>query len=163
MTAIAHASIPADDPKTAAAVLAEMLGGEAMRFPPGGPDAWMAWSADGQVELEIARRGALIHYGPEQGEWRPEPAAGRLSEVHLAICVEKSAAEIIAIAERAGWPARHCERGGGVFQLTEVWVDGVFMLELLDPAQTERYREAVTPQTWKRFLSMMEAGTPLTA
>jgi hypothetical protein len=156
MAAIAHASIPADDPKAAAAVLAEMLGGEAMPFPPGGPDAWMAWSADGAVELEIARRGAVLHYGDEQGEWRPGSGASRLSEVHLAICVEKSAAEIMAIAARAGWPARHCDRGGGIFQLTEVWVDGVFMLELLDPAQTRRYREAVTPQTWKRYLASLQ-------
>ena len=37
MTAIAHASIPADDPRRAAEVLAEIMGGEAMPFPP------MAW------------------------------------------------------------------------------------------------------------------------
>ena len=101
MTAIAHASIPADNPRQAAAVLAEMLGGEALPFPPAGPDAWMAWSADGQVELEIAPRGALLHFGPEEGEWRPAENVNRLSEVHLAICVEKSAAEIIVIGEEA--------------------------------------------------------------
>lgn len=158
MTAIAHASIPADDPKQAAAVLAEMLGGEALPFPPAGPDSWMAWSADGQVELEIARRGALIHFGTEEAEWRQGPHAGRLSEVHLAICVEKSAQEIIAIAERAGWPARACDRGGGVFQLTEVWVEGAFMIEMFDPAQTERYRAVITPENWKRQLSAMAAA-----
>jgi hypothetical protein len=157
MAAIAHASIPADDPARAAAVLAEMMGGEAMRFPPAGPDAWMAWSGDGEVELEIAPRGALIHYGEEQGDWRPTPGANRASEVHLAICVEKSAQEIMAIAERAGWPARACDRGGGVFQLTEVWVDGAFMIEMLDPGQTERYRAMVTPQNWKRLLATLEA------
>ncbi len=155
MTAIAHASIPADNPRQAAAVLAEMLGGEALPFPPAGPEAWMAWSADGQVELEIAPRGALLHFGPEEGEWRPAENVNRLSEVHLAICVEKSAAEIIALAERAGWPARACDRGEGVFQLTEVWVDGVFMIEMFDPAQTERYRAVITPQSWKQQLAEM--------
>ena len=39
MTVIAHASIPADNPRQAAAVLAEMLGGEALPFPPAGPEA----------------------------------------------------------------------------------------------------------------------------
>jgi hypothetical protein len=32
------------------------------------------------------------------------------------------------------------------------------MIEMPDPAQTERYRTVVTPANWKRFLSMMEAG-----
>lgn len=30
------------------------------------------------------------------------------------------------------------------------------MLEFLDPAQTARYREAVTPANWKRFLQSMQ-------
>ena len=34
MTAIAHASIPADDPRRVAEVLAEILDGEALPFPP---------------------------------------------------------------------------------------------------------------------------------
>jgi hypothetical protein len=39
MTSIAHASIPADNPKHVAEVLAEILSGEAMPFPPAGDDA----------------------------------------------------------------------------------------------------------------------------
>jgi hypothetical protein len=42
-----------------------------------------------------------------------------------------------------------------VFSLTEVWVEGAFMVEVLDPAQTARYRERVTPQGWKQFLRQM--------
>lgn len=153
---IAHASIPARDPKAAAHVLAEIMGGEALRFPPGGPDAWMAWSADGRIELEVVRRGHVLTYGPEQGNWLASPDRDTRSEAHLAICVDRPAAEIIAIGERAGWPTRHCERGKGVFSLTEVWVEGDFMLEFLDPAQTARYEEVVTPENWKRFLPMMD-------
>ena len=40
---IAHASIPADNPHAVAHVLADILQGEALPFPPAGPDAWMAW------------------------------------------------------------------------------------------------------------------------
>ena len=61
---IAHASLPADDTKTAAAVLAEIMQGEIVRFPPGGPNAYMAWSGDGQTELEIVQRGAVIKNTP---------------------------------------------------------------------------------------------------
>ena len=158
MSAIAHASIPADNPKRAAEVLAEIMSGEALPFPPGGADSWMAWSGDGAVEIEISRRGLALTYGKDEAEWKPDGVARRLSECHLAVCVERSAAEVLAIAQRAGWPARACDRGGGVFQLTEVWVEGAFMIEVLDPAQTAHYRTVVTPQNWKQFLKSMQAA-----
>jgi len=153
MTAIAHASIPADDPRRVAEVLAEILDGEALPFPPAGHDSWMAWSGDGAIEIEISRRGLALTYGQEEAEWRPDGVARRLSEVHLAVCVERPASEVLAIAQKAGWPARHCDRGGGLFQLIEVWIEGVFMIEVLDPAQTARYREVVTPANWKKFVA----------
>ena len=158
MTAIAHASIPADDPRRAAEVLAEIMSGEAMPFPPGGADSWMAWSGDGAVEVEVSRRGLAVTYGPEQAEWQPDGVARRLSEAHLALCVDRPAAEVIEIARKAGWPVRACDRGGGIFSLTEVWVEGAFMIEVLDPAQTAQYRERVTPQSWKQFLKQMRAA-----
>ncbi|HEY6982225.1 hypothetical protein [Reyranella sp.] len=157
MTAIAHASIPADDPKRVAEVLAEMMNGEAMPFPPAGKDGWMAWSGDGEVELEISRRGLAVTHGETQAEWRADGIARRFSEVHLAICVDRPAAEVLAIAKRAGWPARSCVRGGDVFPLTEVWIEGAFMIEVLDPQQTAHYRKVVTPENWKRFLKEMAA------
>jgi hypothetical protein len=155
---IAHASIPADDPEAAAKVLADILQGEAMPFPPGGSKSWMAWSKDGEIELEIAPRGHMLHYGAVEGEWRSDGVKHRLSECHLAVCVDRPAQEIIAIAERAGWPVRHCDRGEGIFQLTEVWVEGAFMLEFLDPQQTRIYRERITPEGWRQYLAMMSAA-----
>jgi hypothetical protein len=156
MTAIAHASIPADDPKRAAAVLAEIMGGEAVRFPPAGAESWMAWSGDGSVELEISPRGLAVTCGKEQAEWQSDGVARRLSEVHIALCVDRPASEVMAIAKNAGWPARHCERGGGFFSLTEVWVEGAFMIEVLDPVQTRRSQEVMTRENWKRFLTEMQ-------
>lgn len=152
---IAHFSMPADDPARVAAVLAEILDGEATPFPPGGPGAYKTWSDN--VEVEIVRRGALIEYGPEEGQWVQHAGAQRESEVHVAICVDRPAAEVIAIAAKAGWPARACVRGGGFFSLTEVWVEGAFMIEFLDPAQAAHYRKAVTRESWKAFL---EHGAP---
>jgi hypothetical protein len=66
--------------------------------------------------------------------------------------VDRPASEIIDLAERAGWPARLCSRGEGLFELVEVWVEGAFLLELFDPAQQKRYEEVVTPSGWKEFL-----------
>ena len=158
MTAIVHASMPADHPERAAKVLAEILQGEALPFPPAGDDAWMAWSGDGQVEIEISRRGLVLACGETEATWQPDEIARRLSEVHLALSVDRPASEVFAIAQRAGWPARQCDRGGGVFQLTEVWVEGAFMIEVLDPAQTAHYRKVVTAESWKGYLKTMRAA-----
>jgi hypothetical protein len=150
---IAHASIPSDNPKATAQALAEIMNGEAVRFFPGGPDAWMAWSGDGALYVEVIKRGRTLSYGPEQAEFRPgDGAEGRLTESHLAICVDRAATEIVEIARRMGWPARPAERGG-YFSLVEVWVDGAFLIEFLDPAQTKVYAERVTLANWKALIS----------
>lgn len=155
---IIHASIPADDPKRTADVLATLMDGEAMPFPPGGPASWMVWSHDGTTELEIVPRGHLLACMAEQGDWQQAERTQRHSECHLAISVTRPAEEIIAIAQDAGWPARLCSRGGGYFDLVEVWVDGCFMLELLDPTQTAHYERVVTPGHWKQFLAQMPSA-----
>lgn len=126
-----------------------------MPFPPGGRNSWMVWSRDGETELEIIQRGHVMTPLPEQGDWQQAEQPQRHSECHLAIAVARPAGEIIAIAQAAGWPARLCSRGGGYFDLVEVWVDGCFMLELLDPAQTAHYQRVVTPTRWKQFLEQM--------
>lgn len=148
---IAHASIPADNPHTVAHVLADILEGEAVPFPPAGPKAWMAWSGDGAIELEVLPRGHVIAFGQDQG-WTPVEQSTRYSEVHLAICINRPESEVIAIAQAAGWQARHCDRGNGIFSLCEVFVENSFMIEFLDPAQTERYNQAVTLENVKKFM-----------
>jgi hypothetical protein len=147
-----HASVPADDPKKVAEVLSEIMGGEALPFP-SVENGWMAWSGDGSVDLEVVPRGHLIHLGPDEGEWRNVSDPQRLSEVHLAIGIDRPKEEIIAIAEQAGWPARICSRGEGFFELVEVWVEGTFMLEMFDPAQAAHYERVVTVENLKRFLA----------
>ena len=149
---LVHASIPADDPHATAGVLAEIMDGEAMPFPPGGPDAWMAWSGDAEIELEIVRRGHVLHHDDDQGNWRSGGGNARGSEVHLAIAVDRPADSIIAIARQAGWPARRCTRGGDVFELVEVWVDGCFMIEFMDRDQSAHYQKVITPISWKQYL-----------
>ena len=150
-----HASIPADDTNKVAEVLAEMMGGEALPFPPAGRKGRMAWSGDGSISLEIVPRGHLIHPGREQGEWRSVTEPQRLSEVHLAIGVDRPAAEIVAIAEKAGWPARVCARGGGFFELVEVWVEGAFMLEMFDPEQAAHYERVASVENLKKFMAAL--------
>lgn len=157
MNSIAHISIPADDPAATARVLAEILAGEALLFPPGGKGAWKVFSGDGALDLEIIQRGNVIMLDEsiEEGVFEQLSSPQRATECHLALCVDRPESEVIEIAERAGWFARHCERGGGIFGLAEIWVDGSFMIEVLDPVQTARYREHVTAEKWKQYLPLM--------
>lgn len=157
---IAHISLPADHPETAAAVLAEIMGGTATPFPPGGPDSWMAWSADGAIELEVTRRGLVMTWGPDEVEWTQTDTPRRESECHAAIGVDRPASEILAIAAGAGWPARVCPRGGDLFHVVEVWVEGAFLIEFLDPEFLAEYRARITPGNWQAILNQMTAGTP---
>jgi hypothetical protein len=149
---IAHASIPSDHPEKAAKVLADIMNGEATPFFPGGRDSFMAWSGDGSIFIEVIKRGTPLLRTPQGAEYTPHgESERRFTEMHLAIAVDRPAREIIAIAERAGWPALAADRG--TFHLVEVWVDGVSLIEFLDPAQTRIYREKITLENWKAVSS----------
>ena len=156
---IAHASLPADDPKTVATVLAEIMGGEALPFPPGGPETWMAWAGDDSIELEIAPRGRLMTPDEaEGGNWRDQrQGLPRGSEAHIAIAVEKSLEEIQAIARRAGWRTGEYDRGG-FFRLAEVWVENAFLIEFLDPTQTAAYKASMNRPNWKKVFGAAAAA-----
>ncbi|WP_190304562.1 hypothetical protein [Rhizobium phaseoli] len=147
-----HLSIPADDPKKAAETLGRMVGGEITRFPPGGPDAWMVWSPDGFAQLQCCPRGDVLVPDPNEvilsvREEAPVPH----SEVHIGIMVDKPQEEILAIAKEVGWPAYPSVRipGEDGFSLLEVWVEGKFLLEFVDPVETPRLMKAVTVEGWK--------------
>jgi hypothetical protein len=65
----------------------------------------------------------------------PSPHTG----VHLNIATPLSVDEALAIAEREGWTARVCDRGG-VVNVIEFWLENKFMLELMTEAESKRYR-----------------------
>lgn len=138
-----HVSLPADDCSLVAHTLAEMMQGCALPFPPGGPSAWNAWSQDASIQLVVTPRG---HYLVPEG-WA-EGLQQRASETHVALGVERPAQEVLAIAQRAGWPAQICDRGG-FFQVVELWVEGAYLVELLDPTFLAAYRRSMTLDNWR--------------
>lgn len=156
MSRILHASIPADRPAEVARVLAQLMGGTAMPFPPGGPEAWIAWAEDGQTEIEVVRRGDCLLRGTVEAEWRPATLDSRRSEVHLALAVPLASADILTIAQEVNWPARVCSRGG-LFDLVELWVESAFLIELFDPVQTEHFGKVMSADQWAALLA---AGPP---
>ncbi|HME70035.1 MAG TPA: hypothetical protein VKM54_09225 [Myxococcota bacterium] len=152
---IYHVALPADDPQQTAEVLATILDGEAMPFPPI-PRAWMAWSGDGVTEIEVVPRGLGFRYADAMPEpdWVATDQDRSATGWHLAIGTTVAAPAVLRIAEEAGWPAQICDRRG-FFQLVEVWVDGICRIEVLDPEMQAHYRTAFTQQTWKRTLQEM--------
>jgi len=153
---IVHVSIPADDCAKVARVLAAMMDGQALRFPPGGPDTWNVWSKDGATQLVMTPRGQYIVPGTHEMAWAERPRE-RASETHVALCVERSAAEITMLAAQAGWPARICDRGG-FFQVIELWVEGAYLVEVLDPQFTAQYRRSMTVERWQAHFGAPLAG-----
>jgi hypothetical protein len=153
---IAHVSLPADDCRHVAEVLAAMLGGGAVRFPPGGPEAWNCWSRTNDFQIVVSPRGNVMLPGPTEQIWvaRPKPPRAELAyESHFAMAVERSADEVIELARAAGWLARRCSRGG-FFEVVEVWVENAYLVEVLDPGQMADYRRSMTVANWKRVFEL---------
>ena len=62
--------------------------------------------------------------------------------------------EVKAIGAREGWRTLVCNRGEGLFQLVELWIEDQFMLEVMTPEQTARYVEVTDPE----FIARAFAG-----
>ena len=149
---IGHASLPADAPAHVARVLAEIMQGESLPFPPAGEDAFIVWSKDERIELQVFPRGHEMVPGPSGAASRvPEGAQSRHAESHIALYLDRPAAEIVAIARREGWPAGDYDRGG-FFRSVEVWVEGAFLIECFDPEATARYEAFMTKTSWRAWL-----------
>jgi len=165
---INHISIAVTDPKRVANVLAEIWDGMVFPFPPA-PGSFFVVANDGRgTAVEVMPSGTMIVPGeglPDendleasteeyeaqfvQSEFRPTYVA-----THLNINTTKSIDEIREIAKREGWRVLVCNRGEGLFQLIEVWVENQFMLEVMTPEQTARYVEITDPE----FMAAAFAG-----
>jgi hypothetical protein len=59
--------------------------------------------------------------------------------------------EVLAIAEREGWPAKYRKRGGA-FGVIEIFAEDCQMIEVLTDAMQREYTGAVTIENWKMML-----------
>ena len=159
---INHISIGARNPKLVADVLAELWNGFVVPFPPA-PNSFMVIANDGKGSaVEVTPINTVLVPGeglpPEknfdtttpteefeakfvQSDFSPQYVA-----THLNINTQLSEAEVKEIADRHGWRVLTCNRGGGLFQLIEIWIEDRFMLEVMTPEQTERYVEVLKPE-----------------
>lgn len=149
-----HISMAASDPEGVAQILARILGGPALPFPPC-PRAWIAFSAaDDGTAVEVYPADITLSPGPEMISFDPGAAPGGYVESHVALATPLSADEVIAIGAGAGWPARRCNRGP--FACIELWVESRVLVEVLDPEMQRDYRSGMTARNWRAMFGMEE-------
>ena len=119
----------ARDPQKAAGVLAELMGGKAVPFPPN-PGSFFA--------LQLDEHGSGVEVYPAGTELQPGGATGGnfvrkdargYGSTHFALSVATDAGTVQSIAQRAGWHCFDCNRGP--FHVIEVWVENETMVEIL--------------------------------
>ena len=155
-----HLSIEADDPQNAATVLAEIWGGIALPFPPVGIGSWMAFhGSDNGTMIEVYPRGTTLTE-TEADAVGLMAAKRRHNATHFAMSTDLPLERLYAIAEREGWSAKYCRRGGK-FGVVEIWIDGCQMIEVLTSEMQREYLDCVTVENWTRMLA--DAPQPIAA
>lgn len=157
---INHISIAANEPERVANFIAELWEGYVYPFPPA-PNSFFVLANDGKgTALEITPAGTVLVPGEglpdendldavteeHEAQFVRSEFVPRYVATHININTRKSIEEIRELAKREGWRVLVCNRGGGLFQLVEVWVENTLMLEVMTPEQTERYIEITDPK-----------------
>ena len=157
---IHHLSIAARDPKHVAGVLAELMGGAAVPFPPN-PGSFFAMQLDEHGSgVEVYPAGTELQpAGSDGGSFVKRQAAERgYGPTHFALSVTTDADTVEAIARRAGWQCFRCNRGP--FHVIEVWVENETMVEILPPEFAAEYLAFTRPDN---IAAAMAAAAPQAA
>ncbi len=149
---IFHISIPADDPKRTATMLAELWRGEAFPFPMVGKKSWVAHAGDDRRStIEVYERGMAFYPTEGAGEERYEPLP-RHGPFHAAVATPLAIEEVLEIGRRYGCRTSVCQRGP-FFRVIEFWVDNCLMLEMMTPEMQAEYQASITPANWRDMLA----------
>jgi hypothetical protein len=156
---IHHLSIAARDPKHVAGVLAELMGGTAVPFPPN-PGSFFALQLDEHGSgVEVYPAGTELQPGgTDGGGFAKRPEGGRgYGPTHFALSVVTDADTVEKVAAREGWQCFNCNRGP--FHVIEVWLENETMVEILPPEFAREYLAFTRPD---RVLAAM-ASAPVAA
>ncbi len=149
-----HVSIGVNNPAAVAAVLAEMWGGVSLPSPPD-PGGFIVFADDEHGScIEIYTKDRLVKPGPDDAHGGRAAVTPRYSPTHVNLSAARSREEILAIAGRAGWPAKLVERAQG-YKLVNVWIEGELLLEVVSEADLDAYRTTHNSAAWReRLLSV---------
>ena len=140
---IHHLSIAARDPQHVAGVLAEIMGGKAVPFPPN-PGSFFALQLDEHGSgVEVYPAGTELRPGDDNGGTFVRQEARGFGPTHFALSVATDAQSVEAIARREGWHCFNCNRGP--FHVIEVWVENESMVEVLPPEYAAEYLAFTNP------------------
>jgi hypothetical protein len=137
---IHHISISAQNPEHVATVIAEVVKGQAVPFPPH-PGSYMVLAFDEYgTAIEIYPSGSelLPGTGLDSCHWVQNSRASRFTATHAAISVSTSQAEIEKIGSREQWRVVRCNRDS-LFDVMEFWVENSLMIEFLTPEMAHQY------------------------
>lgn len=154
-----HMSIAAERPHHVARVFAELIGGEALPFPPVSDDGWIALSDDDhRTAIEVYPAGTMLREADGDADAYGEPGGvDRFTATHGALGTELDTDAVFEIARREGWTAKYRKRGDA-FGVIELWIENRQMMEILTPAMQAEYRATTTTTNWRERLL---AGAPL--
>ena len=151
---IHHLSIAAQQPQQAAEVLAEIMGGTAVPFPPN-PGSFFALQLDDYGSgVEVYPAGTILRPGGDTGGNFQRQAHRGYGSTHFALSVAMDGDKVKEIAKRAGWDCYDCNRGP--FHVIEVWVENETMVEVLPPNYAAEYLAFASPA---KFVSGLAAGS----
>jgi hypothetical protein len=152
-----HVSVPAANPEQTAHILARILGGACLPFPPC-PDAWIAFAAsDDGTAIEVYPDTAVIEQGPQTIAFANGSAATQPIAMHVAVASPLPLDTIMAVAAETGWTARVCDRGP--FECVELWINDRYLIEVLDPKMLRDYRKTMTARNWRDIFGITETTT----
>jgi len=141
---IHHLSIAAENPEHVAGVLAEIMGGIVVPFPPN-PGSFFALQMDEHGSgVEVHPAGLeLVPNGQHGGGFGKHARPVGFGAVHFALSVQTDAATVEEIANREGWQCFNCNRGP--FHVIEVWLENETMVEVLPPEYAAEYLAFTRP------------------
>lgn len=152
-----HLSIDAARPQHVAQVLVELFGtGAATPFPPVADGSWLACAGDDRnTMIEVYPRGTELIAADGDADALGVgtlDAAPRGYATHFAMATRLTREQVFAVAEREGWPAKYCRRGG-LFGVIEMFIEGNRMVEVLTDEMQREYLESMRVDKWQAFLA----------
>jgi hypothetical protein len=155
---IHHLSIAARDPQRVAGVLAEIMGGKAVPFPPN-PGSFFALQLDEHGSgVEVYPAGTELQPGGDDGGTFVRKEARGFGPTHFALSVKTDADKVKAVASREGWNCFDCNRGP--FHVIEVWVENESMVEVLPPEYAAEYLAWTKPAEIASKMATAAHGRP---
>lgn len=137
---IHHLSVSAQNPQHVAQVLAKVMKGQAVPFPPH-PGSYMVLALDEHgTGIEIYPAGSELLPGADHDscQFTRNSQATTYTATHAAVSVPTSQTEIEQIGAREGWRVVRCDRES-FFSVIEFWVENRLMIEFLTPEMAQQY------------------------